>query len=117
MRTNMPLTINQEQRRLLGFMGWKHGEALNDNVRGLLGWHFGTKGESVDAQGRRMGKLIAGKSVFMVHPRVLANWIMFYIDGKVSREDLMAVRMQYSVVPMVERKVAASATPLKVEGK
>jgi len=100
-----PLTINQEQRRLLGFMGWEHGKPLNDNVRGLLAWHFGTKGET-EKDGKRFGQLIAGKSVFMVHPRVLANWIMFYIDGKVKREDLLAVRMQYSVVPVVERQIA-----------
>lgn len=109
MRTNAPLTINQEQRRLLGFMGWKHGEALNENVRGLLGWHFGTKGETKDKEGRAIRQLIAGKSVFMVHPRIMAIWIMHYIDGKVDRQDLLAVRMQYSVVPMAEREANLKA--------
>jgi hypothetical protein len=104
MRNEGPRTMNQEQRRLLGFMGWKHGEPLNENVRGLLGWHFGTKGETKDKEGRRFGQLVAGKSVFMLHPRVMANWIMFYIDGKVDRNDLLAVRMDYSVVPIAERQ-------------
>lgn len=110
MKTNQPLTLNQEQRRLLGFMGWEHGKPLNDNVRGMLGWHFGTKGETKDAQGRRFGQLVPGKSVFMVHPRVMAAWIMFYIDGKVDRHDLLAVKMQYSVVPMAEREAALKAS-------
>lgn len=98
---NQPLTYNQEQRRLLGFMGWKHGEPLNDNVRGLLAWHFGTKGET-QKDGKTFAQLIPGKSIFMIPPRQIAAWILFYIDGKVSREDLLAVRMQYQVVPQVE---------------
>jgi hypothetical protein len=112
-KTNAPRTLNQEQRRLLGFMGWQHGQPLNDNVRGLLGWHFGTRGENKDKEGRRFGQLVAGKSVFMIHPRVMAQWLMFYIDGKVDRQDLLAVRMDYSVVPQVEaqQRVAPKVTP------
>lgn len=106
MRNEGPRTMNQEQRRLLGFMGWKHGEPLNENVRGLLGWHFGTKGETTDKQGRVMRGLKSGSSIFNVHPRVMAVWIMNYISGKVSREDLMVVNMDYSVVPYAERQQA-----------
>jgi hypothetical protein len=119
MRQEQPRTLNQEQRRLLGFMGWEHGKPLNEVVRGMLGWHFGTRGETKDKEGRMMRGLIPGKSVFMVHPRVMANWIMFYIDGRVSRQDLMAVRMDYSVIPVVEAKqqVEQVRRQARVEGQ
>lgn len=109
MRNEGPRTMNQEQRRLLGFMGWKHGEALTENVRGLLGWHFGTKGETKGKDGRIFAQLMPGKSVFNVHPRVMACWIMNYINGKVDKNDLLAVRMEYSVIPLAERQQALAS--------
>lgn len=102
MKNEQPRTLGQEQRRLLSFMGWEHGKPLNDNVRGMLGWHFGTKG-TYEKDGRTFCQLVPGKSVFMIHPRVMANWIMFYIDGKISKQDLLAVKMDYDVMMRINR--------------
>ena len=47
---------------------------------------------------------MAGKSVFNIHPRAMACWIMNYINGKVDKNDLLSVRMDYSVIPLAERQ-------------
>lgn len=110
-------TFNEKQRRLLSYLGWVHGSPLNDNIRGLLAWKFGTKGEVV-RDGKTFCKLIPGCSVFQLHPATIANFIMFYVDSKVKREDLMAVKMEFSVLPVVERKqqLEQVVRQAKVEG-
>lgn len=80
-------TFHQTQVILLGIMGWVEDKPLNQNVLGMLGWHFGT----------RNGKLIAGNSIWRVPPRSMAVWIVCYLQSKVGTEFLNQVRKEWAL--------------------
>lgn len=72
-----PLSEHQQRIRLLAHVGFVPGKTMGDGQT-VVNFHFGTRGEWTDKQGKRWAKGVPGMNPMHVPSRTIAKFLAYY---------------------------------------